>query len=239
MGVGQGVPAGSAGGQVFGQREVEAWLGRTDFVPQLSDWKLCGHILLQARDVRIAGYQSEALTAAAHDHARIWWALRQQQPEGPGTAAQAASQDQVQAAVLGLQGELNFPPVKFSSDAALLALLSGATRQQLEEHLQPFRLQQWEAAAGSAGQQQRQAGVGSAAPLRRDNTTRFVGVARITGSVKLQAAITGARCCILPACAWPAHSHARPGSVFCADLPHPFCCRLTCSGRHPGAPGSV
>jgi hypothetical protein len=127
------------------------------------------------------GYPSEALAAAAYDHVCIWQALR---------TAQAAQQDtlsplQLQAAIQGLTLTLNHPVEKYTGDAALLAKLSRCSRQQLQDHLQPFHFSQWAPWAAPAGS-------GNVVQVRRDNTTRYVGVSHISNSKKMSAAITGA-----------------------------------------------
>jgi hypothetical protein len=157
--------------------------------------------LLQKR-LRISGYVSRQLAAAAHDHAVVWQGLHAAAaaaagaaPGGEGAAASELLPAQARAAVLAVDAELNYPAAKYGGDAALLAKLAGATRRQLQEHLQPARLARWEGPGSDtrrqAGRGGGQGGAASAAPLRRDNTTQFVGVTRISNNTKLQAGITG------------------------------------------------
>ena len=53
--------------------------------------------------------------------------------------------------------EFNFPPAEYTHDEALMVLLVGSSRQELEEHLEPYKLAQWyvdaqaEAEAAAAG----------------------------------------------------------------------------------------
>ena len=122
--------------------------------------------------------------------------------------------------------EFNFPPAEYTHDEALLVLLVGSSRQKLEEHLEPYKLAQWYAdaqaeAAAAAAAGRRVPAIGgaaavaaaaaaatqpgaatAAAPLRRDNSTKFVGVSRIANSKHLSAAITGALWAEERLCCW-------------------------------------
>ena len=174
--------------------------------------------LQDAQPLRISGFRQAALAAAAHDHARVWLALRE-------AAARAHTPfEQLVAAVVRVPAsELNFPPGEYMEDEALLVHLAGCSRQQLEAHLEPHRLTKWyqdaqaEQAELAEGLQESEGGAapaatspliaalaadspaaaaalaagGTAAPLRKDSSTQFVGVSRISGSSQMAAAIQG------------------------------------------------
>lgn len=150
--------------------------------------------------VRITGYKSAALAAAAHDHVRLWQALQraaQNAPEGAPRPSASQLVAQVEADVAAL----NFPVEAYTAEPALLIKLSACDQQKLEEHLQPHILEGWAPEEGGSSEEGYDAedaeqpaggnGVASAAALRRDNTTKFVGVSRVTGSNRLSAGITG------------------------------------------------
>lgn len=87
---------------------------------------------------------------------------------------------------------LNFPVSKYTADVPLLPKLAQANIADLEEHLAPHRLAQWE--RDSTGGSAAAAGDGqlvSAAARRRDNTSKFTGVSRNSGGSGFEAAITG------------------------------------------------
>lgn len=165
--------------------------------------------------LRISGFRQAALAAAAHDHARVWLALRQ------AALSRNAPFEQLAAAVATVPAEeLNFPPGEYLEDEALLVLLAACSRQQLEDHLEPQRLTKWyqdaqadmqESAGGSTAQATAAttsplaaalaadspaaavvlAARGTAAPLRKDSSTQLVGVSHIGGSSHMAAAIQG------------------------------------------------
>jgi hypothetical protein len=110
----------------------------------------------------VSGYSSEALAAAAYDHARIWQAL-QQDKEG-------ADMERQRAAVQRLNGELNHGLQRYVADTRLLGKLGGCTRAQLHEQLQPRVLPGWAPWLDTPAV-----------------TTRFLGVKRTQGSAQLSA----------------------------------------------------
>lgn len=147
----------------------------------------CSPSSLQEREpLRIPGYRTAALAATAHDHARLWLALR----TAPGGGHPAAPLPELAAVVTALPpSELNFPASKYLADAAVLPKLADCGRQQLEAHLHPHALALWDAATGGACSQGEDGAVVD--QLRIDNRTGFHGVSRVTGSMRLSAAING------------------------------------------------
>jgi hypothetical protein len=119
----------------------------------------------------VSGYSSEALAAAAYDHARIWQAL-QQDKEG-------ADMERQRAAVQRLNGELNHGLQRYVADTRLLGKLGGCTRAQLHEQLQPRVLPGWAPWLDTPAV-----------------TTRFLGVKRTQGSAQLSAMLHGG--CLVP-----------------------------------------
>ena len=104
------------------------------------------------KPLRISGYRRAALAATAHDHARVWLALRQAACRTDTPLAELVAAVEVVPAA-----EFNFPPAEYTHAEALLVLLVGNSRQEREEHLEPCKVAQWyveqaeEAAAAAAG----------------------------------------------------------------------------------------
>lgn len=132
--------------------------------------------------LKVNGYRTQAAAATAHDHARLWVALR-----SASTGGEAPLPPETLVVVgRAVQTELNFPFQRYQDDAPLLPKLASISWAQLQQHLAPAALEAW--AGGSHGS----GGSASAARLRQDNTTDFAGVAHITGSTSFGAQITGA-----------------------------------------------
>lgn len=216
--------------------------------------------------LRISGFRQAALASAAHDHARVWLALRQ-----AGCGHNAPLEQLVAAVEAVPAGEFNFPLAEYTHDEALLVLLASSTRQHLEVHLEPYRLAQWyadaqaeavatgrspglagssaavavaEAAAAAVAEVGPSAAAGTSAPLRKDNTSSFVGVSRIAGSQQMAAGITGA---YTPASGGAAGLvHARPAAAsLAASSRHARCyptghvwCHFPPSASEPTLPCS-